>query len=328
MLLNPDIEAFLDLADASRDTVPALHQLPVNEARALFAQTTRQLRWAAPSSVKVEALDCQARDGQRIGLRLYRPDEAVNGPLPVLLFLHGGGFVLGSLDSHDGICREFAARAQCAVMAVDYRLAPEHKFPTALHDAADALAWLAEHASALGLDARRVVVGGDSAGATLATVLAIQAVHEPAAVALKPVGQLLCYPVTDAALCSESRELFSEGYLLESATLEWFYQHYQRDEDDRQDWRFSPLRAPQLQGVAPAVIALAGFDPLLDEGHAYARRLVEQGAAVQVLEYGLTHDFLRMGVVTSEIEGVYAELATLLRALFQVGGAVRTEGYA
>jgi len=317
MTLNSDIEAFLDLADTSRASTPALHQLPVSEARRVFASTTAQLRWPAPAEVRCEALQYQARDGHALGLRLYRPAETTSEPLPVLLFLHGGGFVLGGLDSHDGVCREFAARAHCAVLAVDYRLAPEHPFPTALHDAADAIAWLAEQAAHWHLDTQRLVLGGDSAGATLATVLAIQAAHQPAAVALKPLAQLLCYPVTDASQRSESMELFSEGYLLESATLEWFYHHYQRTPEDRLDWRFSPLLAPTLTGVAQALVAVAGFDPLVDEGRAYAQQLQQQSVPVQLLEFsGLTHDFLRMGAVTAEIAGVYEQLGQWLEGVF------------
>jgi len=314
MPLNADIDAFLDLAD--RATTRPLHQLPVADARAVFATTTEQLRWPAPAGVQAEALSCIARDGYEVGLRLYRPAHS-DSPLPVLVFLHGGGFVLGDLNSHDGVCREFAQRAGCAVLAVDYRLAPEHKFPTALHDAADALAWLAEHAAAHGLDKQRVVFGGDSVGATLATVLATQAEHEPAAVALKPVGQLLCYPVTDASRISESMTLFAEGYLLESETLEWFYQHYQRTAEDRHDPRFSPLLARRLKGIAPACMAIAGFDPLVDEGRAYAQRLRDEGVAVEVLECeGLTHDFLRMGAVTPEVDGVYRRLVDWLVVRF------------
>ncbi len=314
MPLNADIDAFLDLAE--RTTAQPLHQLPVAEARAVFAATTAQLRWQAPADVQVENLSCAARDGHGIQLRVYRP-AAFDAPLPVLAFLHGGGFVVGDLNSHDGVCRELAERAGCAVLAVDYRLAPEHKFPTALHDAADALAWLAEHAAAHGLDKHRVVVGGDSVGATLATVLATQAEHEPAAVALKPIGQLLCYPVTDASRHSESMTLFAEGYLLESQTLEWFYQHYQRSPEDRLDSRFSPLLASSLTRVAPAFIAVAGFDPLVDEGRAYARRLSEHGVTVETLECeGLTHDFLRMGAVTGEVAAVYQRIAEWLKALF------------
>ena len=310
MSLNPEIAAFLDLVD-NRQDAPFHRQTP-EQARAAFEHSSIQMRWATPQ-VEVEDLTFTARDDTPQAMRLYRPMGQGSAALPVLVYLHGGGFVVGSLDSHDGVCRELCARTPCAVLAVEYRRAPEYKFPTALEDCADGLAWLAEHAPAHGLDTTRLVYGGDSVGATLATVLAIDAVRNQRP--LKPCLQLLCYPVTDASQRSESMELLSEGYLLETDTLEWFYDHYARTPDDRTDWRFSPLLAPDLSDVAPAFIALAGFDPLLDEGRAYAERLAQQGVKLecQVFE-GLVHDFLRMRMVTQEIDAVYECLAAVLEA--------------
>ena len=316
MSLNPEIAAFLDLVEANQtgDSI-ALHRQTPEQARQAFEQSSARMRWQAP---EVDCLDLNypTRDGSSLPMRLYRPLGESQETLPLLVFLHGGGFVVGSLDSHDGVCREFCARTPCAVLAVEYRRAPEYPFPTAVHDAADALHWLAVNSEELALDTDRLAYGGDSVGATLATVLAIEAAADP--LALKPCLQLLCYPVTDASRRSESMELLSEGYLLESATLEWFYDHYARAPEDRDDWRFSPLLAPDLQGVAPAFIALAGFDPLIDEGRAYAQRLAAQGSVVECREYrGLVHDFLRMPMVTAEVEAVYRELAEVLqRALY------------
>ncbi|NWD27655.1 alpha/beta hydrolase [Pseudomonas yamanorum] len=312
MSLNPEIAAFLDLVDASQDDAStAFHHQTPEQARQAFEQSSIQMRWdVAP--VQSQDLAFTARDGANLALRVYRPLNHGGEPLPVLLYLHGGGFVVGSLDSHDGVCRELCARTPCAVLAVEYRRAPEHKFPTALEDCADGLAWLADNAQTHGLDTSRLVYGGDSVGATLATVLAIDAVRHQRA--LKPCLQLLCYPVADASQRSESMDFLGEGYLLESDTLEWFYDHYARTPADRLDWRFSPLLAPDLSDVAPAFIALAGFDPLLDEGRAYARRLAEQGVQVECREFeGLVHDFLRMRMVTEEIESVYGRLAQVLR---------------
>lgn len=273
-----------------------------------------QLRWGAPADVSVVTVPYTARDGASLELRLYRPANAQAEALPVLVYFHGGGYVVGSLQSHDGVCCEFCARTPCAVLSVGYRVAPEHKFPTPLNDGADALAWLAQHAVAEGLDINRVAFGGDSVGATLATVLALQASRDPASLAIKPCLQLLCYPVTDASTSSPSTELFGEGYLLESETLEWFYRHYANDAADRLDWRFSPLLATDYQGMAPAVIALAGHDPLLDEGRAYARRLQEHGVTVELIEYtGLIHDFLRLQSVVPDIDNVYTQLTQSLR---------------
>ncbi|MEB0047002.1 MULTISPECIES: alpha/beta hydrolase [unclassified Pseudomonas] len=313
MPLHPDLEAFLDLAQDSRDAgLPAMHQLTPTQARDTFEQTTAQLRWPAPDELHVQPINTLGRDGAPLALRLYRP-HAVTEPMPVLVYFHGGGFVVGSLDSHDGVCREFCRRTPCAVLSVGYRLAPEHRFPTALEDGEDALSWLAEQARTLGLDPARVAFGGDSAGATLATVLALQAVIQPATVAIAPTVQLLCYPVTDASRAHDSRVLFGEGYLLENATLDWFYQHYARTPEDVLDWRFSPLLAENVRGLAPAIVLLAGLDPLLDEGQAYVDKLRAQGVSVE-LEHcpGLTHDLLRMASVMPEVLAVHETLSRTL----------------
>jgi acetyl esterase len=315
MSLHPELNAFLDLAEESQADGPGpFHLSTPAQAREAFERTTVQLRWGAPTDVSVVTVPYTARDGASLELRLYRPANAQAEALPVLVYFHGGGYVVGSLQSHDGVCREFCARTPCAVLSVGYRVAPEHKFPTPLNDGADALAWLAQHAVAEGLDINRVAFGGDSVGATLATVLALQAARDPASLAIKPCLQLLCYPVTDASTSSPSTELFGEGYLLESETLEWFYRHYANDAADRLDWRFSPLLATDYQGMAPAVIALAGHDPLLDEGRAYARRLQEHGVTVELIEYtGLIHDFLRLQSVVPDIDNVYTQLTQSLR---------------
>jgi acetyl esterase len=315
MSLHPELNAFLDLAEESQADGPGpFHLSTPAQAREAFERTTVQLRWGAPTDVSVMTVPYTARDGASLELRLYRPANAQAEALPVLVYFHGGGYVVGSLQSHDGVCREFCARTPCAVLSVGYRVAPEHKFPTPLNDGADALAWLAQHAVAEGLDINRVAFGGDSVGATLATVLALQAALDPASLAIKPCLQLLCYPVTDASTSSPSTELFGEGYLLESETLEWFYRHYANDAADRLDWRFSPLLATDYQGMAPAVIALAGHDPLLDEGRAYARRLQEHGVSVELIEYtGLIHDFLRLQSVVPDIDNVYTQLTQNLR---------------
>lgn len=315
MSLHPELNAFLDLAQESQAEGPGpFHLATPAQAREAFERTTGQLRWGAPAQVSCASIPLVARDGVTLELRLYRPAMSVAQPLPVLVYFHGGGYVVGSLESHDGVCREFCARTPCAVLSVGYRLAPEHQFPTPLNDGADALAWLAHNAAIQGLDARRVAFGGDSVGATLATVLALQAVLEPTVLTIKPCWQLLCYPVTDASTRSPSIELFGEGYLLESETLEWFYRHYAREASDRLDWRFSPLLAAGYQGMAPALIALAGHDPLLDEGRAYARRLQDEGVKVELIEYeGLIHDFLRLQSVVPDIDGVYDQLSLALR---------------
>ncbi|MGE6473184.1 alpha/beta hydrolase, partial [Serratia proteamaculans] len=313
-------DAFIDLAEDSQTNRPLpFHELEPEQARELFEQTTRQLAWPVPGSVECKAIEASSRDGQVLPLRLYIPTGYEPQALPVFMYFHGGGYVVGSLDSHDGVCREFCSRTPCVVVSVGYRRAPEYKFPVALHDCADAVSWLHEAAEKYGLNRREVIFGGDSVGATMAAVLAIQAVHQPGEVAIKPLLQVLCYPMTDASRRSTSIELFAQGYFLESDTLEWFYNHYARTPQDREDWRFSPLLAPDLKGVAPALVVLAGFDPLLDEGRAYVSKLQEQGVTVYLQEYlGLTHDLLRLQAVVPEVADIHQALADRLQQMLSL----------
>ncbi|MDD2058571.1 alpha/beta hydrolase [Pseudomonas sp. GD03860] len=316
MSLHPELTAFLDLVEEGRLAGrPPLHALSAVAARESFEQASAGLAWPLPQQVARRALSARTRDGATLGLRLYLPEDlpevAGDRPWPVLLYFHGGGYVVGGLDSHDGICAELAWRTPCAVLAVDYRRAPEHRFPTALFDAEDALRWLQAEGPALGLDVSRLAVGGDSAGATLATVLAIQAARAPRDWPQIRL-QLLCYPSTDASRTTVSSDLFDEGYLLESATLEWFYEQYQRTPADRLDWRFSPLLCENVQGAAPAFVGLAQYDPLHDEGVAYAEHLRRAGVSVTCRQYPATHDLLRMGAIMPGIDEVYAQLASSL----------------
>lgn len=308
--LHPEIAAYLDMVDEGRRAGrQAPHELPVAQARAEFEAASRSLPPFAPACA-VEPLSLPVRHGQ-LAARLYRPALA-NATLPVLIYLHGGGYCIGSLDSHDAVCRQLTVSAQCAVLALDYRLAPEHPFPAALEDVRDAWDWLQGDGLALGLDPARVAVGGDSAGATLASVICAELA---ATQETKPRAQLLFYPAVDARQASESHELFAEGHLLESATLAWFYQHYVPQPAQRCDWRCSPLLAEgQLRGSAPALLLIAEFDPLLDEGLAYAEHLREQGVVVESrLCRGMTHDFLRMAGLVPEVQEYYAQAAAFLR---------------
>lgn len=309
-MLHPEISAFLDMVDDGRRAGrPALHELPVGQARQEFEASSESLKAGAPS-MPVEELLIPAREGRQLPVRLYRPLEAGEG---AILYFHGGGYTVGSLDSHDGLCRLLARHCACAVISVGYRLAPEAPFPAATVDARDAWNWLLDSAASLGLDPRRLAVGGDSAGATLATVLCAELAGEGAE---QPCAQLLFYPATDASARSESQELFAEGYLLETASLDWFYQQYVPDAAQRSDWRCSPVHAGMaLQGSAPALLFAAQFDPLLDEGLAYAHVLVEQGVEVEAERCcGMTHDFLRMGNLVPEVEGYYRRVAEFLAA--------------
>jgi acetyl esterase len=216
--------------------------------------------------------------------------------LPVLLYLHGGGFVIGGLETHDSLCRQFALRSGGAVISLDYRLAPEHPFPAAVDDTWAALRWLAMAGESIGVDGSRLAVGGDSAGGTLAAVAAIHARDIGLPLAL----QLLITPGTAAHADSASHKLFANGFLLDADAIAWFFDHTIAWHH-RNDWRFAPLNADDLDGVAPACVVLAECDPLVDEGLAYADRLRMAGVAVELeLCRGLTHDFIKMGRVLKE----------------------------
>jgi acetyl esterase len=328
MALDPDIAGFLDLVDLGRlsGKQRAIHEMSVAEARHAFAESAVLLGGAGRPLPRIEDFAVLARDGAVVPVRLYAGcDPAPEQRQPVVLFFHGGGYVVGDLGTHDVLCRDLAYGSGWAVLAVHYRLAPEHKFPTALHDALDVAGWLAQAGAARGLDAGRLVLAGDSVGGSLAAVMAILAVREKAAMPLSPLLQVLIYPVTDAAGTHPSRSRLATGHLLEDASLEWFYHHYQLDPTDRGDWRFSPLHAPDLAGVSPALLLLAEYDPLVDEGLAYAERLRAAGVHVEVdVRPGMTHDYLRMDSVIAEAwagrQYIARHLANLLHDVEQPDG--------
>jgi len=290
-LLTPAMAGLLDrIRRAGR---PPLHALGPAEARRLYEAAAEVLEPPRAPLRRVQDLKLPAADGTPLPARLY---VAGAGAPPVLLYLHGGGFVIGSLETHDSLCRQLALRSDAALLSLAYRLAPEHRFPTAADDAWAALRWLAANAGALGLGAQPPAVGGDSAGATLAAVCAIKARDAGLPLAL----QLLITPGTTAHQDTASHKLFAQGFLLDAAAIDWFFDHY-CPHAHRRDWRFAPLEAPDLEGVAPACVVLAECDPLVDEGIAYADRLRASGVPVQLELYrGLTHDFIKMGRVLKE----------------------------
>jgi acetyl esterase len=274
---------------------PPWHAMGVAEARRTYEAAAEVLEPPHVALPRVEDLTIPAADGTPLTARLYAPTSG-GEPLPALLYLHGGGFVIGSLATHDGLCRRLARLSGGAVVALDYRLAPEHRFPTAVDDTWAALQWLHAHGAALGVDTARLAVGGDSAGGTLAAVAAIFARDHALPLAL----QLLITPGTGAAADTPSHRLFANGFLLDAATIEWFFDHY-AERHQRHDWRFAPLLADDLDGVAPACVILAECDPLVDEGLAYADRLRAAGVPVALELYrGMTHDFIKMGRVLKE----------------------------
>ena len=287
------------------------HAMTPAQARADYGRAAEVLDLPRAALARVQACSVPAADGSALPARLYAPSHA---RLPVLLYLHGGGFVVGGLETHDSLCRQLALRSGGAVLALDYRLAPEHRFPTAVDDAWAAMAWLAgEGADPLGLDGRRLAVGGDSAGGTLAATCAIHARDRGLALAL----QLLITPGTTAHRDTASHKLFANGFLLDEATVAWFFDHY-IDFHHRRDWRFAPLEADDLDGVAPACVILAECDPVVDEGIAYADRLRAAGVAVEIEIYrGLTHDFIKMGRALKEAAWAQAVAGAALQAAWQ-----------
>jgi acetyl esterase len=247
-----------------------------------------------------------------VRLRLYRGTGTQAGEvLPCLVYYHGGGWVLGDLDSHDQACRAIANAARCCVIAVDYRLAPEVKFPGAITDSAAATRWIIDQAGALVIDPARIAVGGDSAGGNIAAVMALMARDG----ALPKVAfQLLIYPVTDMGMGHESYQRVTEGYPLVASTMKWFIDHYLAAPGEVTDWRASPLRAASLAGTAPAMVVTCAHDPLCDEGVDYAKRLDREGVAVTHLHFNdQMHGFLTMGKFIRASQTMIDMMAVALR---------------
>ena len=291
---------------------PPLHTLTAAQARAAYEAGAGVLEIPSPALKRVEDFSIPARDGHALPARLYAPSAE---KLPVLLYFHGGGFTIGSIASHDILCRQLSHLAGCAVVSVDYRLAPEHKFPTAANDAWDTLQWLSAHATSRGLDAARLAVGGDSAGGTLAAICAVMARDARLPLAL----QLLFYPGCTAHQDTPSHQRFASGFVLDEASISWFFDLYVRSPADRDDWRFAPLNAPDVDGVAAAWFGLAECDPLVDEGVMYADKLRSAGVTVELEIYrGVTHEFIKMGRIIPEARHAHADAARALRHAFHL----------
>jgi acetyl esterase len=292
MPLDPDAATLLAMIRAAGR--PPFETLSPAEARRAFA-AGRVATAPEPQDVaEVRDLACPGPRGD-IRLRAYRPlGSTAQEVLPALVYFHGGGWLLGDLDSHDAACRHYANGARCRVVSVDYRMAPEHKFPAAVDDSAAATKWTVDNAGALGIDRARVAVGGDSAGGNLAAVLALMARdgHLPPL-----VFHLLVYPATDMAMVTRSSQTISEG-ILTTKTMKWFIDHYLRAPGDVIDWRASPLRAVDLSGAAPALVLTCSYDPLCDEGIDYARRLEREGVRVTHLHFSdEPHGFVGQGKI-------------------------------
>jgi acetyl esterase len=313
MTFDPDVQIILDmirLADR-----PPFEELTPDEARGAYTASRAVLAPEPRAVAEVRDLSCPGPLGD-IALRLYRPaGSEANEVLPALVYFHGGGWLLGGLDSHDTTCRHFANAAHCVVVSVDYRMAPEHKFPAAVDDSAAATRWVIANAAGLGIDPAYVAVGGDSAGGNLAAVMALMARDGTLP---RLVFQLLVYPSTDLALTSVSARTITERVPLTSRTMQWFVNHYVRGRADLTDWRGSPLRAADLSGTAPALVLTCACDPLRDEGIAYARRLEHEGARVTHLHFSdQIHGFISMGRIVRAADMAIDMMAAVLgRALY------------
>jgi acetyl esterase/lipase len=309
MPLDPLAKRFLSMmtAASSRERAPAT----LDQRRQAFAKLMRLTR--------AEVADVTGTDGVLPGpagdlaYRLYAPADDASGPLPGFVFFHGGGMVGGSIETHDRIAAALAQVTGCRLVSVEYRLAPEHKFPAAIEDAIAATRWVSAQAASLGIDATRLVVGGDSAGATLSAVVCQQAKRNAGPAILL---QCLICPVLDFEETSPSRQAFAENYLIDMATLDADLANYLPDGANPADPRISPLRCTDLAGLPAAIIHTAEFDPMRDEGNAYARRLMAAGVAVDhVCHDGMIHNFHAMGAILPQAQSVLRQIGEQVRSM-------------
>lgn len=311
MAVHPQCQAVLN---ASAKAPTAFDTDDPVEARARYDAGTAVFATPSPALAEVKNGELPGPGGA-IPFRLYRPAGGDGGPLPMVAFFHGGGWIFGGLDSHDHVCRALAHQAGAITVSVDYRLAPEHKFPAAFDDCLTATRWLRDNAGDLGGDPARLAVAGDSAGGNLAAAVCLALRDSGASL---PVFQYLIYPAVDLACDADSHERLGEGYLLTKDGIEHCVDSYLTCEGETEDPRASPLRAKTLAGLPPALVQTAAFDPLSDEGKAYADRLAADGVPATHTRYdGMIHGFVRMGAVVDAATTAIAEGASALRGAFQ-----------
>jgi acetyl esterase len=294
MPLHPQANAFLNIVNAS-NRIP-LHTLGAAKAREVYAERPDNLAppWVPVFNVKDRIIQ---QSNLSVPLRIYTPKESCV-PLPICIFYHGGGMVIGSLDGYDTLCRQICMQSKCIVVSVDYRLAPEHKFPAAIDDAYAAFLWIRQHAKDFGGDKSNIAVSGDSAGGNLAAVVTILARDQHLA-GIK--CQTLIYPATAPYADSPSHFAFAKEYFLERETVLWFHESYIRSDNDRKDFRYAPLIAKTLAHLPSALVIVAKYDTLRDEGVAYANRLTSSGIDVTLQEYeGMFHPFVSLAGVLDE----------------------------
>jgi acetyl esterase len=309
MPLDPLVKAFLD-------QMKALGGPKMSEAGPAVARETFNglMQMVGPKDVPVGKIENRlvSGPGGDIPIRVFSPVAAGGEPMPALVYYHGGGFVIGNIDSHDGLCRMMANEGNLRVISVDYRLAPEHKYPAAFDDALATLNWVAQNAAEIGVDANRIAVGGDSAGGALAAEVAQQAKKGVVA------AQMLLFPVTQIGAETNSLREFAVGYFLEKETLDWFYASYLPDGVDKNDPRISPLRAKDASGLPPAYIMLGGFDPLHDEGMQYADKLRAAGVKVQVVDHtDMVHCFVYLQSVLPQAHDALAAAAKAVAGMLK-----------
>ena len=287
--LDPQAVALIEKAIEAGN--PEMHELEPLEARRFFAETLKAVAVEKVDVGRISERDIPGPNGD-IRVRVYWPSDDVGSP-PVLVYFHGGGWVIGDLETHDPVCRWLSARAQCVVVSIDYRMGPEDKFPSAVNDCVAATEWVARPGNLTNVDPTRIAVGGDSAGGNLAAVVAQKCANKPQ---IELCYQLLLYPATDLTRAEPSQTELSEGYRLTGVLMDWFIGHYLNSDEDRVNPDASPLFAQEFYGLPPALIITAGFDPLRDEGLRYSEKLTAADVEVKYLCYeGMIHGFMSMG---------------------------------
>ena len=315
-MLDPQAAALIALM-AERQ-VPPTHTLTPADARRMYLERRFYTQPDPPAVAEVRALSTSAG----VPLRLYKPATAAAGALPVLVYFHGGGWTIGDLDTHDVLCRQLCHGASIAVVSVDYRMGPEHRFPAAVDDSVEATRWVQDEAAALGLDPRRMAVGGDSAGGNLAAVVALALRDAPDASQRPTLAhQLLIYPATDMRAQADSHTRNGQGFVLTAETVAYFRGHYVADPAQYADWRASPLLASELSRLPPALVLTAGYDPLVDEGRQYADALSAAGNRVQYVCFERQiHGFVTMSRVIDEARTAVALCCAVLKEALRSDG--------
>jgi acetyl esterase len=311
MPLDQQTKALID-AMQSAGMVLEFEKMSAPDARKAMDQMAAATRGPGEPVARVEDRTIPSPDGPVL-VRIYTPQGSA--PLPVLVFYHGGGWVIGSLDSHDALCRKLTNAIGCVTVSVDYRLAPEAKFPAAAEDSYAATLWVSENAAALGVDPKRLAVGGDSAGGNLAAVVPLMARDR----GRPPIAyQVLMYPVTDGSLETGSMRELAEGYFLTHGAMVWFWNHYVRDHKDRTNPYAAPIHATDLRGLPPALVITAEYDPLRDEGEAYATKLKAAGVPVSATRYeGTIHGFISMADNLDQGKKALSQVVSTLKAAFK-----------